>query len=1139
MVKRNKNNKLNKQSKSRDPYELRDGNNGSYLKEIAGLTALIGGVTAGAAFMPDGRVHAATNSVDSQSGIVGSISTSVAAGSNSKLDQNNVSVSTSQKLSQSTSQVISQSASLSLSQSGSFSQSLSQSESTLSSLSLAKNQKYAKSLGVNEKATAPASRNIQSTSAVDSTSTSSSLQSQVQTSTSASEIQASLSSLSNNSLSQTNSLAVAMQQGLLTTNLLSVNNNVLAKSSTNTDQEGTTQLASDAYQVSGINAGWSAGASSADLGYAYLNFTFKPTTTIKAGDYFDVQLGLPTQNGLKLYGPNLVANTPVYNTEGTQIGTIYGEGTYYRVVFNENAESITSGNNQPNWTFNLKWGGSYGTQNPWSYNTVYQYTDTAAQNNKTFSYTPNNDLLINGQQYASGLSLPGQYVYDKSLLNGASYTSDQMSQPDVRQWTSDGKVVINSDWTNSVQVKIATADATDPSQNTSTNFDINVTVGNNDLLNYQWVSDSNLASNIKKDLASGVKWNLSNELTDSNGLYTTQTSQTEGQIKSDVTVTHTDTTLADGRIQRTYHIVLSNPDAQLSGNYYTVLTVSASDFTIPSDVTSYQQDKDDSIVQGNYGYANRPSRSANTSNQVLLNALINTAAPVVSVQNNTTHQTAFTSTPGSLNWGATISQIDGNNISNSVDPSNTRTATLEFVNDNDPAHPIIIPGVTNAVTGAANSKIDFNQATNTLAELEKQGYTLEKVVNDQTGEVLKPSDGVSPTNLSAYDYGNLVNSANKFTVYLKFTDPASISTSESISQSITESESLSDSESVSESLSNSESVSESLSNSVSMSESLSNSVSMSESQSNSVSMSESLSNSVSVSESQSNSESVSESQSNSVSMSESLSNSVSMSESLSNSVSMSESLSNSVSMSESLSNSISMSESLSNSVSMSESLSNSVSMSESQSNSVSMSESLSNSVSTSESMSNSVSMSESLSNSVLMSESLSNSVSMSESMSNSVSMSESLSNNRTSMGDPTSYSLPVYSLSQESNNGSQSISGKINSESDSISTSTSDETAPVHSQTFDEDNGSETVTDNTVTTTARPHASVEPVEPAEPTEPAVEPTPVVSPKHTSTNKAQSRLPQTGAKNSNVGVLGIFGAVLGLLGLRRKDRRRNK
>ena len=1129
MTKRIKKNKLNKKEQYQDPYELQEGNNTSYLKEIAGLTALIGGVTAGAAFMPTGKVHATTNSVDSNSKVVGSISESTSTDSNNKSEQNNSSLSMSQELSQSTSRVILQSTSLSLSQSGSLSQSLSQSESLLDSSSLAKTQS-SDEVKENTVSSTSNSRNVHSTSTSTSESKTSTNVFKSQTSTSNSELSSSLSSLNSNSLttSQSNSMDEALPQELQTTTFLATdlsNGKAVnaAKMLDDTDQEGTTQLATDAYQVSGINAGWSAGANSADLGYAYLNFTFKPTTIIKAGDYFDVQLGLPTQNGLKLYGPNLVDNTPVYNTEGTQIGTIYGEGTYYRVVFNENAESITSGNNQPNWTFNLKWGGSYGTQNPWSYNTVYQYTDTAAQNNKTFSYTPNNDLLINGQQYVSGISLPGQYVYDKVLLDGASYTSDQMSQPDVRQWTSDGKVVINSDWTNSVQVKIATADANDPSQNTSTNFDINVTVGNNDLLSYQWVSDNDLAYNIKKNLASGVKWNLSNELTDSNGLYTTQTSQTEGQIKSDVTVTHTDTTLADGRIQRTYHVVLSNPDAQLSGNYYTVLTVSATDFTIPSDVTSYQQDIHDSIVQGNYGYANRPSRSANTSNQVLLNALINTAAPVVSVQNNTTHQTAFTSNPGSLNWGATISQIDGSNISNSVDPSNTRTATLEFVDITNPDNPITLSDVTNVISGPAGDKIDFSQADATLTNLEGQGYKLVRVENDQTHQTITPGTDISPNDIGAYDYGDLANTPNIFTVYVR-KDGESISTSASQSESIVNSESASKSASTSDSVSNSVSASESVSNSASTSESIS----------------ESVSSSVSASES----------------ISESVSSSVSASESISNSVSASESVSSSVSTSESISNSVSASESVSNSVSTSESISGSVSASESVSGSVSTSESVSGSISTSESISGSVSTSESVSNSVSESESVSNSVSMSESMSNSVSMSESLSNNSksTSMGDPTSYSLPVYSLSQESNNGSQSISGKINSESDSISTSTSDETAPVHSQTFDEDNGSETVTDNTVTTTVRPHASVEPVEPAvepteptaepvepavEPTEPAAEPTTVVSPKHASTNKTQNRLPQTGAKNSNVGLLGILGAALGLLGLRRKDRKRNK
>ena len=98
----------------------------------------------------------------------------------------------------------------------------------------------------------------------------------------------------------------------------------------------------------------------------------------------------------------------------------------------------------------------------------------------------------------------------------------------------------------------------------------------------------------------------------------------------------------------------------------------------------------------------------------------------------------------------------------------------------------------------------------------------------------------------------------------------SASTSESIVQSQSRSTSTSESLSglISESIANSQSASTSIKGS------LSNSVSMSESMSGSVSMSESMSNSVSMSESMSNSVSMSESLSNSVSMSESLSNSV-------------------------------------------------------------------------------------------------------------------------------------------------------------------------------------------------------------------------------------------------------------------------
>ena len=161
---------------------------------------------------------------------------------------------------------------------------------------------------------------------------------------------------------------------------------------------------------------------------------------------------------------------------------------------------------------------------------------------------------------------------------------------------------------------------------------------------------------------------------------------------------------------------------------------------------------------------------------------------------------------------------------------------------------------TNTAQGTADSKIDFSNATKTLEYLEKQGYTLEKVfdaktgkfvgkvLDDQTGKVITPPEGVDLKNLSAYPYGNLIDSPNKFTVYLHYTDIQSISASQSVSNSILNSYSIQRSESRSESLSISEATSGSISRS------LSNSIRQSESTSRSLSQSESLSHSTSQSE---------------------------------------------------------------------------------------------------------------------------------------------------------------------------------------------------------------------------------------------------------------------------------------------------
>ena len=921
-----------------------------------------------------------------------------------------------------------------------------------------------------------------------------------------------------------------------------------------TVQAGSTKLDTTSYNISNLKVTPYKGETINDAGYEQLHFTFTPTTQLKSGDYFDVQLGLPNADGsIKEYDTKLGNNLAITTTDGTQVGTAYNMGTYYRIVFNANAAKYTTGNNHPSWNLKLSWGNP-GSQTPSistdqsSSNTtnlgttfVYKYTNDLSLNGTKFAYTSTNDVTINGQRYASGLHIQGQYVYDGQYLKGNDQTYSSMVEPYNRIWYPDNKVGIATNWYNRVTVNIATNGAKNSNQNTSNNFDITVSVGKNDVFNYQWATDEDLATQIKDRLAKYVTNDLSNTVDSESNVYLNNNEKNGDKVDSEVTVTHTDTPVdASGRIQRVYHIKLSNPNARLDGSI-SPLTVSSNEFTMPSDIKTYQEDYDHLIDADNFN-------GADTSNKTLLNALEKTPIALMKVTNNTTGKDS-TGVQGQK-WAALIRYDTSGDVKNAVDPTNTRPATLEFVNDNDPANPITIVSATNTAQGTADSKIDFSNATDTLAYLEKLGYSLEKVVNNQTGKVITPPEGVDLKNLTAYPYGNLIDSPNKFTVYLHYTDIQSISASQSVSNSISNSYSIQRSESRSESLSISEatsgSISRSLSNSIRQSESTSRSLSQSESLSHSTSQSESLSNSFSQSESLSNSLSQSESLSNSLSESESLSNSLSQSESLSNSLSQSESLSNSLSESESLSNSLSQSESLSNSLSQSESMSNSLSESESLSNSLNQSESLSNSLSQSESLSNSLSQSESLSKSLSQSESLSNLLSQSESLSNSLSESESLSNSLSNSGSNT----PRHSQGSTSQSGSlsnslsESEASISNSISQSTSISTHSEVIESTSETNSNTNNSESINSTTNPSISRPAESVSEQtsvnitpekQPAESTEQQVS-----AKKHRVRTNTRRKLPQTGASTNSSSLLGLLAtAVGGLLGLRRKKNRKRR
>ena len=161
-------------------------------------------------------------------------------------------------------------------------------------------------------------------------------------------------------------------------------------------------------------------------------------------------------------------------------------GTYYRVVFNSNAETVTTGNNHPSWTLNLKWGNAQSQQpsistNQSSTNTtnlgkvyVYKYTDDLSKNGTKFAYTPNNDVNINGQTFASGLHIQGEYVYKGQYLDANKETVAGISWVANRVWTPNNGVIVNQNWQNNMGFQVAMSGATDSKQDTGYDFDCQV-----------------------------------------------------------------------------------------------------------------------------------------------------------------------------------------------------------------------------------------------------------------------------------------------------------------------------------------------------------------------------------------------------------------------------------------------------------------------------------------------------------------------------------------------------------------------------------------------------------------------------------------------------------------------------------------
>lgn len=171
------------------------------------------------------------------------------------------------------------------------------------------------------------------------------------------------------------------------------------------------------------------------------------------GQYIDVYLGLPDSNGnIEAYDSKLAANLPLMTPNGVQIATAYNMYPYYRIVFNSEAAAYTSGNNKLTLNPILRWENPQSQQpsistNQSSTNTtnlgkiyVYQYTDDESKNGTLFAYNPTNNVTINGQHYASGLHIQGQYVYDKQYLDYNHTTTAGIFYNNNRVW---GQIIVS------------------------------------------------------------------------------------------------------------------------------------------------------------------------------------------------------------------------------------------------------------------------------------------------------------------------------------------------------------------------------------------------------------------------------------------------------------------------------------------------------------------------------------------------------------------------------------------------------------------------------------------------------------------------------------------------------------------------
>lgn len=376
-----------------------------------------------------------------------------------------------------------------------------------------------------------------------------------------------------------------------------------------------------------------------------------------AGAYLDVYWGIPYKDGNELkrqeYDLDLSQTIGVIlSTQSSTkvIGHVYNMGDHYRLVFNQEAVDENSDGKLTASEFELNWAttnkgqeNNFGATATVNYKTlIYTYTSDVSKDGVTSQdYVVANDVLIgsladnnNSAQYTSGMKVIQQYVYAGELYRNTQKYGFTSSSPS-RFWY-DGNVVgyDTDEWKQSFNYFPNVIKSGD-----TFSIDVSLPADITDNFNVTWMTADEVKQAILDNISTSETSTLSTQVTDgtltgatAESAYLVDTKSTNGDKPADATADNISVEIVtdpNNPNHRIYKITTKDTWA-MNGKGMVLFTVAAKTdklgkIDLPAGVGSYEEDVADE-VKNNANYT-----GANMANKTLLDALENTAHPVITL----------------------------------------------------------------------------------------------------------------------------------------------------------------------------------------------------------------------------------------------------------------------------------------------------------------------------------------------------------------------------------------------------------------------------------------------------------------------------------------------------------------------------